>query len=483
MLVFTEDAIFGELVSRSLEGDKRFSVCVCQRVDDAIAYVLNENCSLTFLDLDIEQPLAAGRSLREASAKMRFIFLSAVGADPALDELNPRAYLAKPFYVRDLLELVDKLAQPPAAVIPHPEPKIQQTTGRTVLPAMPWLDDRNRAAQHLMRLTLETSAQAALINRGDELWAYSGQLPQAAANELARMVARSWDKNGESDLIRFTSLNSTKAEYMLFATGLAAGAVLALIFDAETPISTFRTQTGRWIHSLATVQSAEEQTGVEAAGAVVVSPTPSLNQRLAPAADYQADNVAPAPEEIAEAAAEPAKKTSTGRLRADQKTEELSPEPGSETQPASPPHEGRNIVLEPDSASLFDLTYVCLLIPRFAHHFLTGDLAVRLSDWMQETCIAFNWRLEFIAVRPDYLHWIVNLPPATSPDKMIRIAHQRLSGKIFEEFPRFRRENPSGDFWASSNLVMAGAQPAPAQVIKEFIQKTRRKQGQTIPIR
>lgn len=59
----------------------------------------------------------------------------------------------------------------------------------------------------------------------------------------------------------------------------------------------------------------------------------------------------------------------------------------------------------------------------------------------------------------------------------MRIICQRTSEKIFEEFPRFKKENPSGDFWAPGYLIMGGTQPAPAQMIKDFIQQTRQRQG------
>jgi REP element-mobilizing transposase RayT/DNA-binding response OmpR family regulator len=479
LLVLTQDVTFGELVSRSLEGESWFSVRVLRQVDEATAYVRKEKCSLTFLDLDIADALEAGRALRQANAEMRFVFLSAVEADPALDELNPRAHLTKTFNVKDLLELMDKLFQPLQAGTPRRAPQNAPAAPPVVNLEMPWLADVNRAAQHLTRLTLESSAQAALINRENELWAYAGQLPQAAAHELGRMVARYWDKTEESDLVRFVRLNSTKAEHMLFATRLAAGLVLALAFDAETPFSTIRTQAGQLVHALSASQPVGEEASNEAGGAVDTLP-------LAPVEAYKpesskeslldyAEPVPPAT--TSEVVAEPATKTRTGRQNAVPKTEEKTPDAQDDTQPRLPTEEGRNIVLEPVSASVYNLTYACLLIPRFTQHHLTGDLAERLSEWMPEICIAFGWRLEFISVRPDYLHWLANVPPAASPGYMMRVIRQRISEKIFEEFPRFKKENPSGDFWAPGYLIMGNTQPAPAQVIKDFIQQTRQRQG------
>jgi len=53
---------------------------------------------------------------------------------------------------------------------PAPETlPVSQKTGNDP----PWLSDVTRAAQHLTRLTLGSSAQAALITRNDQLWAYA----------------------------------------------------------------------------------------------------------------------------------------------------------------------------------------------------------------------------------------------------------------------------------------------------------------------
>jgi REP element-mobilizing transposase RayT len=165
------------------------------------------------------------------------------------------------------------------------------------------------------------------------------------------------------------------------------------------------------------------------------------------------------------------------------KKKELAPEQLADTHPRSITEAARKIVLEPVSPSVYNLTYACLLIPRFTQHLLTGDLADRLSEWVLQICVAFGWRLEHISLRPDYLLWIVNVPPATSPGYLMRILRQHTSEKIFAEFPRFKKENPSGDFWAPGYLIMGGTQSPPAQLIKEFIQQTRQRQGISQPLR
>ena len=137
----------------------------------------------------------------------------------------------------------------------------------------------------------------------------------------------------------------------------------------------------------------------------------------------------------------------------------------------------RKIVLEPVSPAVYNLDYACLLVPRFPQHHMTGDFLDRLGEWVPHICIAYGWRLEYISVRPEYLQWIVNVPPATSPGNVMRILRQQTSERIFVEFPRFKKENPSGDFWAPGYLIMGGSQPPPAQLIKDYVSQTRQRQG------
>lgn len=496
LLVVTSDIDFGELLQRSLEETGRFVVRVLNRADQVEAYVRKTKCTLAFLDSgDPEEDVfLAWRALRRANTQIRLIITSGSGSNSELEELDPTGYLSKPFYLPDLMDLMARVF-----------PSVQESTVKVELPStmqglvsegeLPWLTDVDRAAQHLTRLTLESSAQAALITRDDALWAYAGQLPQSAARELAETVARYWDHREETDLVRFVRLKSTNAEHMLYATRLASGLVLALVFDAETPFNTIRTQASQLVHSLSApakgMEGEVDESFLDPTQSDLLAEVPLSNppQDLSPStskflgSDFeyspfesttplvrtdQAETIESTTDTENETRPSPVRKTKKKESDSDYVTE---------TQPRPIPEVARRIVFESVSGSVYNLTYVCLLIPRFTHHLLTGDLSERLSEWLHQICIAYAWRLEHISLRPDYLQWIVNVPPATSPGYLMRILRQQTSQKIFFEFPRFKKDNPSGDFWALPYLIMAGTQSPSSQLIKEFIQQTRTRQG------
>jgi CheY-like chemotaxis protein/REP element-mobilizing transposase RayT len=516
LLVVTSDDTFGELLRQSLEETGRFNVFVTNDNDKALEYVRDKGCPLAFLDTSMpgKKVLEIGAVLRQANPEIRYIIISEAGWHPALEEITPIKYLAKPFYLPDLMEMMDDLF---GKLHPNTEPAPIPRTETD----LNWLADVNRAAQHLTRLTLETSAQAALITRNETLWSYAGQLPQEAARELADAVARYWDSQKEKDLLRFIRLAATDAEHMLYATRLGSEMVLALIFDAETPFSLIRTQASQLVRSLEILPSEipagrqaedmpevpmempdEDEDMPQASIADILSDVPEPNPEITdspspwkepnPAVPFSfgrslrftrdilpsrsrsssAEETKITPEEL-----EKTIETSAITRKNRHHKSDASDLEASATHPNPAMEKANKIRLEPVSAAVYNLDYACMLIPRFPHHHLTGDLSEQLSEWVPQACVSYGWRLEYIAIRPEYLLWIANVTPATAPGYLMRMLRIHTNERIFEEFPRFRHDNPSGDFWAAGYFVMGSSQPPAAQLLKDYIFQTRSRQG------
>ncbi|MBM3179078.1 MAG: hypothetical protein FJZ86_01855 [Chloroflexi bacterium] len=131
-------------------------------------------------------------------------------------------------------------------------------------------------------------------------------------------------------------------------------------------------------------------------------------------------------------------------------------------------------VVNPDS---YNLSYTCLLIPRFPSHQLKGDLADYLHQWLPQICISYSWRLEFIAIQPDYFQWAICVPPSTIRGHFMQQIRYDTSEMIFSNFGHIRSENLSNDFWAPGNLVVLGTRPHPEEMISQYIHLIRIQQG------
>jgi REP element-mobilizing transposase RayT/ActR/RegA family two-component response regulator len=532
LLIVSADTTFAQVLLHGLEQEGH-RVQITKGKGESVVRADEENSSLAFLDMDLgyKAVLEIGQALRMLKPEIKLAVFSRDEIPPEFIELRPWMLLPKPYYLPEVLKMLnDNFSSPSkSSNTPTPHQGVQTDS------ILPWLSDATKAAQHLTRLTLESSAQAALITRGDHLWAYAGQLSQGAAKELAVTVTRHWDGQKGSDLLRFVRLEATKAEHMLYATRLADDVVLALVFDAETPFSTIRTQAGQLVNRLSTQnpEVAEPPVAQKPLPASYDAPTEYLEDEstdidIPSIADILSDIPPPRPEpgafpsdeeedfvqrpspsrsrqyslesspairandllvsnqdndQTVEHVVEDLDATMPSKSRPRPETPIRRPMPGEldETRPHSITEVAGRVMLEPISPGLYNLTYACLLVPRFSSHYLTGDLSDRISEWVPQICIAFGWRLEYLAVRPEYVQWVLNVPPATSPGYLMRIVRQQTSEKIFAEFSRMKKENPSGDFWAPGYLIMGGSQPHPPQLVKDYIKQTRTRQGYSQP--
>lgn len=553
LLIVTPQASFGALVREGLD-KTRFEVFDSSDFTQAVRYVQQNDCLAVLLDAELEDVelsvIDIGFALRQVRPDIQFVLIVAAGQEVDTASLSPVATLSKPISLPDLERLLDRLSEPASQRQPMDSqmPEFNPADRPVETPArLTWLTDVTRAAQQLTQLNLESSAQAAFITRNHELWAYAGQLSREAAQELTASIQRYWDAKGESDLLRFVRLQATDAQHMLYVRKLSDNMNLALVFDAETPFSTIRSQAGKLVKNLfddsqrqapgtasaALPGSADDDIDGEYPNIPPISellgevpppiPSPSkpltslpwegpgeqnqtrrasdpsqseptrrasretsspvqrqLHKRPIPAMDETLSARAPVP--VDHSRAETVKGRVPDDLQVTRKQEgRFDPQSVIETRAQAVSESGtepaHRILIEPPSLYQVNLSYACLLVPRFEHHHLVGDAAARLNDWVPSICVAYAWRLEYISVRPEYLQWIVRVPLATAAGKVIYTVRKHTSEYFFKEFPRFKLENPSGEFWAPGFIVQGGSQPHSQKQVRDFIHQTRIRQG------
>lgn len=262
VLIATSIRSLGELMQQALGETGQYRADLVDSGEQALKRAQSKRFALAIVDFEIvPEPIDFIASLRGVIPDIRIVAMPGSYED-SQDEIYQSlidAWLSMPFYLPNLLETLEDVAETP---LPQTVAKEQQdrypfptSTSKPATspnPAPEWLQDVNRVAQHLTRLSLGSAAQAALITRGSQLWAYAGQLAQPAAEELGRAVGHYWAHDGGSDLARFIRLDATSSEYMMYATSLGDDYVLALVFETEMPFTEMRTHAGDLARKLST---------------------------------------------------------------------------------------------------------------------------------------------------------------------------------------------------------------------------------------
>jgi len=578
VLVATPHQAFGELLHLSLEEEGRYRVHLVGTGLEAVDALKDASFHIAILDGDLkDMPVSElGSQLLSRAPGLKVVLIPPEN-DPkhaSLAGMIYHGYVLRPFYLPDLLEMMESLTGRPAA-----EPELQGDE----LPEPDETQDAGRFEEALAA----TSALAGIALLGKERCLTHGNLPETVAGELKSLVERSLNNGERTDLVRFVRLPGQTSDHLFYITPVSEHAALGLAYPVGTPLSRVRVQAGQvaealrppapkqpaavavraavrsWAEAAANPPAPEpeeeeplEEGEEDAARTVNLAallgavpppnpgePSPSgwvpeismslprpENESLFPW-DNQAPvqpSVQPVPlEPRAEAdatrpvtaAPRPAPAAPLGMAESLEVTRPVlagsRPEVSRPADPAVPPERAKTaplrmpapapVIEEPPVDELEDtrprvltsltnfqqlvpaspgfslLSYTCVLIPRLPQHHLTGGLSAQAGQWVQQLCVAFGWRLEGIAIRPEYLQWTVQVSPSIAPANLIRILRARISEMIFENYPMLARQNPSGDFWATGYLIVSGMQPPSPRLLRDYLAETRRRQGLNFP--
>jgi len=448
-IIFASEHSFGELINQVFDD---FGAYESQSVElDSLRTDLAkfQDLDLAVLDADLgfENVNAVAKILHRESPNLRVVLLPARN-QPSDANANIQAdfVLNSPFYLPDLISVLHKLA----ASWPK---DAEMKSAFEDSPSAAWKTDQGLAAQYLTQLALEAASEAAIIIKERDAWAFVGELPQPAIEELLASLAHYWQEDAATDFARFVHLNSTDEDYMLYAKLLEPGFALAMVFNANLPFSKMRSKVSEMAHALLSRSAAE--------------PT-MLSEEEVFIQDEQTINHG---KNLQASTQESRRSIPVRELEAPKVHSGISFESQVKREPLK---EGE--ILDQSASTTRDLLYTFVLIPRLPEHQLTGDLAYQITKWIPQLCLAYAARLEYLKVGSQSLHWTLSINPDTAPKKLVKSLGHQLSLRIFNTFPSLAQENPSQEFWAKKALIMNGARVS-AQSITQYIQLTRVRQG------
>ena len=526
VLIITPYSDFGAIINQSLSNDPSLNVNVASNKNEIQAYLINKlayDYALLDLDLGESKVLELGFSLRGNFPNIEIILISKKEPSMGMDELRPWKLLRKPFVQLDLesifhggnnnstgeAEVVDLNFNEWVDITPHA-----------------WWDDEIRVTKTLITAISNLDVQEAFLFSSEDILAQAGKMDGAAVEECSKLVGNIKLEKDTLEILKPIHLKTTKTNHFIHATILAVGILLALLYDADTPLKDIRVQSRHLTQILKNPQlSNPEENAVpktpkvqledkQNGSATDQTKTGNLNkeasrthhprlilypnrfrkqqketgllQKVEGPISFQdsqiPENIKPLPLNIPDRSKVKEPNPNTGRI------EIHLPRAGEEQQKAdwlqdtlrwvSPsvqaPKLDRHFSLCSPELSLFDLYYTCLLIPRLKSQSLDGDITDFLKEALPELFLANGWRLEAMDIGPSFLQWLVRIPPTIAPADHINNIRMQSSRKILGNFARLNRDELLKDFWAPGYLLGSGQNLFQAEDIIEFIRLNRK---------
>ena len=116
------------------------------------------------------------------------------------------------------------------------------------------------------------------------------------------------------------------------------------------------------------------------------------------------------------------------------------------------------------------MLYHIVWIPKYRKRVLTGTIAKKIKDLLQECADVNRWRIEELTIQQDHVHMLVQLRPDVSVSKVIQLFKGKSSYAIRKEFPDLKEFywGKSDSFWGDGFFVETVGQVS-EEKIKEYI--------------
>ncbi len=114
-------------------------------------------------------------------------------------------------------------------------------------------------------------------------------------------------------------------------------------------------------------------------------------------------------------------------------------------------------------------TITVALIPRSENMILQRQISGVLNQTVSRLCLAFNWELDNLTIRPTFMQWTVTIPVSLSPEDMISIVKKETSLELIKALSADFGLTDKDDFWATESMSAVGRDFVPSIHWQNFI--------------
>ena len=114
------------------------------------------------------------------------------------------------------------------------------------------------------------------------------------------------------------------------------------------------------------------------------------------------------------------------------------------------------------------LRYHLVWIPKYRKKVLTGRIAQRVKELLEQCAQANRWKIEELNLQEDHIHMLIQIGPSMSLSKVVQLVKGGTSFVIRREFPAIAEILWGDSFWADGYFAETYGQCSEA-VIKEYV--------------
>ena len=120
--------------------------------------------------------------------------------------------------------------------------------------------------------------------------------------------------------------------------------------------------------------------------------------------------------------------------------------------------------------SVYNLNYHIVLVTKYRHKVLTGDVETFVKTRLQELCNQYGWELLAQEVMPEHIHLFVSAEPKIAPLSIASTIKSILAVDVFRKFSTLK-----SNFWGSGlfsrRFYYGSAGTVSSETIRRYIEE------------
>ena len=128
-------------------------------------------------------------------------------------------------------------------------------------------------------------------------------------------------------------------------------------------------------------------------------------------------------------------------------------------------------MLKSTSHAVYETKYHMVWCPKYRKRILLKDIQKRVKELFQQISEQYEFEIDRCEVAEDHVHLLISFPPRYSIAQVVGILKARSGSKIFEEFPRVKKQLWAGHLWEQGYFARTVGEHMTDDVIRRYIEK------------
>ena len=129
------------------------------------------------------------------------------------------------------------------------------------------------------------------------------------------------------------------------------------------------------------------------------------------------------------------------------------------------------MVLRRTSHAVYEAKYHLVWCPKYRKKVLAGAIQQRVKGLFEEIAQQFDFEIDRCEVNEEHVHLLTSFPPRYSVSKVVGILKSISSSKVFEEFPKIRKQLWAGHLWEQGYFFRTVGEHVTDDVIRKYIEQ------------